>query len=74
MKRDAHSEGVSEGVLEWALEDLTVSKDSVVKRKTMPEVKLILDDYLKRSACTPFFLSKINVQGVILVLVSVLCF
>lgn len=58
MKRDAHSEGVSEGVLEWALEDLTVSKDSVVKRKTMPEVKLILDDYLKRLLAPHSFFQK----------------
>ncbi|KAG0585028.1 hypothetical protein KC19_3G252200 [Ceratodon purpureus] len=48
VKKDARSEGVSEDVLKWALEDVTVSKDSVVKKKTMPEVKLTLDDYLKR--------------------------
>ena len=56
LKRDAKSEGVSEGVLEWAFQDVVVSKDSVVHRKTAPEVKLLLDDYLKRSACTPFFI------------------
>lgn len=50
VKRDALNEGVSEGVLNWALEDVTVSKDSVVNRKFAPEVKLTLDAYLKRSS------------------------
>jgi len=50
VKRDALNEGVSEGVLNWALEDVTVSKDSMVRRKTAPEVKLTLDAYLKRSS------------------------
>ena len=58
VKKDARSEGVSEDVLKWALEDVTVSKDSVVKKKTMPEVKLTLDDYLKRSVCTPSLIFK----------------
>jgi len=50
LKRDALNEGVTEEVLNWALKDVTVSKDTVVNKKTAPEVKLTLDAYLKRSS------------------------
>jgi membrane-bound lytic murein transglycosylase B len=48
VRMDAMNRGVSEELLNWAFKDVTVSKDSVVKRKYAPEVKLVLDAYLDR--------------------------
>lgn len=48
VRSDAQSQGVSEEVLDWALENIELSKESLVHTESMPEVKLTLDDYLKR--------------------------
>lgn len=63
VRKDALKEGVSEGVLNWALEDVKASKDSVVHRKTAPELKLTLDAYLKRSSCTPTKIWTLSVEA-----------
>nr|XP_024379744.1 uncharacterized protein LOC112284287 isoform X3 [Physcomitrium patens] len=47
VRSDAQSQGVSEEVLDWALENIELSKESLVHTESMPEVKLTLDDYLK---------------------------
>lgn len=63
VRSDAQSQGVSEEVLDWALENIELSKESLVHTESMPEVKLTLDDYLKRSNRTPSYHSTITMSS-----------